>query len=93
MPKTYKPRGDFVLLRQTTKDKVRGLVMPERAGEGKRIIVVAKGPKVEHLGIGDSVIITGTVAGGEVVRVPEEGDLFMTREACVAIVLEETDDA
>ena len=73
----YQPRNDLVLIRRTPRGKVRGLHMPDSAREGFKLIVEAKGPKVEDLTVGSEV------------RIPGQTDLYLTREANVLAVVEE----
>ena len=83
----YKPRNDFVLFRVVPRKLVRGLAMPDRASEGKDIVIEAVGPKVEGLKVGDRVQAIGT-NGQDLVSVPGESGLFLTREANVVLILE-----
>lgn len=86
MSKTYRPRGDFIIIRQEDRGKVRGLHMPDQAAEGKRLVVVAIGPDVQHLEPGDEIVIT--VAPDNVARIPGEGHLYLTRQANAAAVVD-----
>ena len=82
----YRPRGDFVIYKVVDKGQVRGIAMPDAAAEGKQRVVVAKGPKVENLEVGD-IILTCGQPGVDLTRLPEEHDLFITREANVVLVI------
>lgn len=81
----YRCRGDFILFRLVNKGEVRGLVMPDQAAQGKERVVVAIGPKVENLDVGDKVLVIGSV-GVDTIQIPSEADLYMTREANVALI-------
>jgi hypothetical protein len=45
----YQPRNDFVVFQQRNKGTLRGVAIPDRAAEGKELVVVAVGPMVEDL--------------------------------------------
>lgn len=89
-PVKYRCRGDFVLFRHVDLGTHRGLAMPNVAQQGKENVVVAIGPKVENLEVGDKVLVIGTL-GVDSVRVPTEQNLYMTRETNVALVRVEND--
>lgn len=84
-PVKFACRNDFVLFRMIDRGHVRGVAMPNIAQQGKERLVVAIGPKVEGLKVGDKVLVIGSV-GQDVVQVPSETQLYMTREANVALV-------
>lgn len=83
----YLPRNDLVLIRSESRGKVRGLHMPDAAEEGKRLVVEAAGPDVEDLNVGDEVLAVGT-PGQDLVRIPGEGSLYLTKQANVLAVME-----
>ena len=82
----YRPRNNLVLIRRE-RIKVVGLHMPDEAQEGNRLIVEAIGPQVENLYVGDVVLAIGT-PGQDLVRIPTESNLFLTKEANVLAVVE-----
>lgn len=82
----YRCRGDFVLYRMVNKGIVNGVVMPDIASQGKERVVVAVGPKVEGLNVGDVILVIGT-PGEDLVQLADERDIWMTREANVALVV------
>ena len=86
---TYLPRNDFVLFRIVNKRVVRGLLMPDASAQGQERVVVAVGPKVENLNVGDKVLVIGVV-GQDTVPLPSDPSLYLTRESNIALV--ETDD-
>lgn len=91
MRKVYTPRNNLVLIEQEARGKVRGLHMPDRSEEGKRLIIRAVGPEVKGLEVGDEVLAVGT-PNQDLVRIPGESNLYLTREAnvlCVIAVKEE----
>jgi NADPH:quinone reductase-like Zn-dependent oxidoreductase len=53
------PRGSRVLIKMRMRDEINGVRVPERSVEAKVFTVVAIGPKVEHLNVGDRVMMTG----------------------------------
>lgn len=84
----YRPRNDFVLFRIVNKGEVRGIAMPDNAAQGKESIVVAVGPDVNGLKPGDRIMTIGT-PGQDVISLPNERGLLLTKQANVVLVLEE----
>lgn len=86
----YIPRGDLVLIKQENPGKVRGLHMPDVAAEGKRLVIVALGPEVKEgtLKVGDVVYAVGT-PGEDLVRIPGESSLFLTKQANIFCTVEQ----
>jgi len=84
----YRPRNDIVVIKVVDKGKVRGIAMPDVAQEGKERIILAVGPKVEDLKVGDKVLVIGT-PGQDLVRIPGELNLFLTKEVNVLVVVVE----
>lgn len=88
--RSYRMRNDFVLVRIVTLGKSPGgVVIPDIAKEGKRLVVEGVGPKVENLKVGDVVECIGTV-GQDLAKLPNDRDLFVTRESNVVLVVEFT---
>lgn len=83
---TYRPRNNLVLIRRMARGKVRGLVMPDAAAEGQKMVVEAVGPKVEDLDVGDEVLAIG-IPGEDLVRIPGHTDLYLVREGNVLVVV------
>ena len=81
----YRCRGDFVLFRIIDRGIHRGIAMPNIAAQGKDKVVIAIGPKVEDLKVGDKVLVIGQ-PGQDVVQVPTEPNLFLSREANIVLV-------
>lgn len=86
MTNKYQPRNDFVVFQQRNKGTLRGVAIPDQAVEGKELVVVAVGPMVEDLEVGDLVLVIGQV-GQDTVTLPNERDLYMTRESNVALIV------
>ena len=82
----YRPRGDFVIYQVRDRGLVKGLQMPDKAAEGKERIVVALGPEVKDLELGD-VILTCGQPGVDLTMIPEEHNLYLTRQANVVLVI------
>lgn len=86
-----RPRNDMVLLREITVDKRGSLIMPQRSEQAKKRVVVAVGPKVEGLEVGDEVIGTGQ-QGVDWAYLPNHPDLIAVREANIILVVESSDE-
>lgn len=85
-----RPRLDFVVIRISNRGvSAGGVVIPDVSKAGKVKIVVAVGPDVEDLKVGDSVEVLGTV-GEAAAFLPDQPDTFLTRQSNVAIVYEDT---
>lgn len=80
--KQYIPRNDFVLVRLSTVASNGGLILPQMSDQGMKWEVVAIGPKVEDLIVGDEVQMIGT-QGEDLLRLPREKDLYISKEANV----------
>lgn len=83
----YSPRNDIVLIRSESRGKVRGLHMPDATEEGKRLVVEAIGQEVKNLNVGDVILAVGT-PGQDLVRIPGEGNLYLTKQANVLAIVE-----
>ena len=83
----YRPRNEFVLFRRVDRGSVRGVAVPEASAQGKELVIEAIGPEVEDLAIGDIVLAIGTM-GEDVVPVPNEHDLYLTRQSNVVAVVQ-----
>jgi NADPH:quinone reductase-like Zn-dependent oxidoreductase len=62
-----KPRGKFVLLKITDVSKISEdskIIAPQSSQLGKEYRVIAVGPKVEDLEVGDKVLVTGKIGTG-----------------------------
>lgn len=79
-------RNDFVLLRVVDKGRVSTIITPQVSAQGKERIVLAVGPKVKDLAVGDSVFIIGSL-GQDVVQLPNESDVYITKESNVVLVV------
>lgn len=86
----YKPRNDFVLFRMISKDKIRGLAMPQISEQAKERIIEAVGPDVVGLSVGQKVLVVGTI-GSDVVPLPNEGNMFLTRQGNIIVTIEEVE--
>lgn len=86
----YRPRNDFVVLRIINRGFVGKLAVSDRAAQGKSIVVEAIGPDVkpETIKVGDRVHAIGQM-GQDLVQLPEERDLILTRQSNVVVILEE----
>ena len=87
---TFYPRNDFVVFKFIDKGRLRGIEMPQISAQAKERVVVAMGPKVEDLKIGDKVMVIGKV-GEDVIALPNDSSLFLTRQANVTLIVVETE--
>lgn len=84
----YLPRNEFILFRFVDKGHLRTLAMPGIASQGKERVVVAVGPNVEGLKVGDKVLVIGEI-GVDVIPLPNDNKLFLTKQQNVALIIEE----
>lgn len=87
----YIPRNDFVVFKLIDKGKLRGINIPQISSQGKERVIVSVGPKVENLKPGDRVFAIGTV-GEDVVMIPTEQDLYLTRESNIVLIVKEDEE-
>ena len=87
----YRCRNDFVLFKLVDRGTVRGVHVPQVSAQGKERIVMDIGPDVEDLDVGYKVMVIGTV-GMDVVQLPNETNLFLTKQANVTLIVEEEED-
>jgi len=92
----YLPRNDFVLFRLVNVGlSAGGVVIPDVSRQGKERIVVAMGPDVEDLKIGDRILVIGEV-GHDVVELPatmkDAKGLFLTKQQNVVLVCQDVED-
>ena len=88
MSKVYKPRNDFVIWRLVDKGMVGKLHVPEASAQGKERIVVAVGPDIKDLKVGDKIYVIGQV-GADVIGMPDESNLYICKQANVILIVEE----
>ncbi len=81
-------REDFVLIRLVDTGRVGRVAVPQISSQGKRLIVVAIGPKVENLKVGDSVLSIGQV-GVDAAQLPNDNDLFITKQSNIALIIKD----
>lgn len=83
----YECREDFVLI-QIQQEAPKLIAYPQQSREGKRNVVLAMGPNVKGLEVGDRVQSLGTPeqAGVTYVFLPGRNDLFVTRQSNVCII-------
>ncbi len=82
------PRGDFVIVKISTVDTVKGIAMPECSIQGQEFHVVAFGPKVENLEVGDKIMMTGQL-GVDYSFIPNNDKHLIIREANIVLVFKE----
>ncbi len=84
---SFRPRNDYVLIRIVEVGETpSGIAIPQISIEGKEFHIVALGPKVEDLKIGDKVLMVGQ-QGVDFFPLPRSKDLIMIREEHVVLVV------
>ena len=83
----FRPRNDIVILRTVPRgESVGGVQLPTTSKEGNRHIVVAIGPKVEGLKVGDEVVPGGPTTKAEFYPIPGCSDLSaINQEYCMLV--------
>jgi len=85
----FRPRNDFVLVKIIDLGvNEAGIAMPQMSIQGKRFEVVAIGPDVEDLHVGESVLMIGQV-GDNYYPLPNSKDLLVIRQENVVLIFEE----
>ncbi len=85
-PTGITPRKNQVIVRILIKDEYRGIKLPQNSPEGKLYVVVAIGPEVKNLNVGDEVLITARV-GQEWQLIPGEPELVFNIEEHVPLII------
>ena len=87
----YRPRNDFVLVRIVELGETKsGIAVQQISIQGKQFVVVAIGPLVEDLKVGDKVMMIGKV-GDQYYPLPNYKDLLVISEQNVVLILEDRD--
>ena len=84
----YVCRNDYCLIRMTQIGESNGIAIPEVSIEGKQFHVIAKGPKVEQLEVGDRVLMVGKL-NDTYWEVPGVRNLLLIKEQNVVLILRE----
>jgi co-chaperonin GroES (HSP10) len=91
MGTVYTPRNDYVVLRRSNVGTTKsGIAVPNQSNEGRQYHVVAIGPKVEGLVVGDQVIFAAT-PDTMILQIPNTDDLLLIRQKWLALILSEVD--
>lgn len=82
------PRNDYVVFKRHQRGTtLKGIHMPDKSLEGIDHVVIAIGPKVEKLAIGDKVLILGKL-GEDYGELPNQKGLYLTKCNNVAVIFE-----
>ena len=85
----YRPRGEYVLLKFTRAGQTpSGIAVPDKATEGHTWHVLAVGPKVDDLEPDQRVLVMGSI-GADIAVVPNEKDVYITKQQNVLLILAE----
>lgn len=88
----YRPRNDYCIVRlETITENKFGMAIPISSNEAKKWIIHAVGPDVKDIKPGDVVQLMGKV-GEDLAVLPREKDLYISRQANILYVVEETPD-
>ena len=84
----YRPRNDYCLIKVTSLGLTpSGLAMPDVSVQGKEYFVVAKGPMVEDLAVGDKVLMVGS-PNEDYAYLPNSKELLIIKQANIVLVYE-----
>src|SRR4051812_9202916 len=84
----YAPRNDFVLIQIIDRGYVGKVAVPGISKAGKDLVVVAMGPDVKSLNVGDKVMVIGEV-GEALAALHDRKDMFVTKQSNVCYVITE----
>ncbi len=88
-PFSWRPREDYVVFQRINRGETHsGIHVPDDSLEGVDHVVVAIGPKVVDLKVGDKIIALGKL-GADYGEVPEHKKHFLTKATNVVLVFEE----
>ena len=82
----FRPRNDYVLIRIVELGQnPAGIAIPQISAQGKEFHVVAVGPDVEDLDVGDKVLMLGS-KNTTYFELPNSKDLIVMKEENVVLV-------
>ena len=85
----YKPRNDYVLVKIVDLGETpSGIATPQTSIHGKEFHVLAVGPKVDGLKVGDKVLMLGKV-NVEYFQLPMAKDLIAIKQEHVVLVVDD----
>ena len=88
----FRPRNDFVLIKIVdVGESPGGVAIPQISVQGKEFHVVATGPKVFDLHVGDQVLMVGK-QGIDYYPLPNSIDLLVIKQEHVVLITRETPD-
>lgn len=84
----YRPRGAYVLISIQTVEKTSGgVAVPQWSIQGKEFIVIAIGPEVKDLNVGDKVLMLGK-QDVDFFPLPNSSTLLVIPQGLVVLVLD-----
>lgn len=91
MSRSYKVRNDFVIVKVTTTNVVGNIRVSDNAQEGKVYTIVAFGPRVENMAVGDRVTLWAD-QNTVFFQIPGERDLVIIKEANISSVIRDGEE-
>lgn len=86
--RAYRPRKGFVICRCVQAASAGGVALPDRAVDSKVNYVVAVGPDITDIKVGDRVMVASG-GGGAYAKLMDEKELYITPQENVLLVWEE----
>lgn len=86
----YSPRNDYVVFKRVTIGHTpTGIAVGSSSQEGFRHYVIAIGPKVEGLDVGDEIQAIGKI-GEDYAPLPNTKDLYIIKEQNIVLIYKDT---
>lgn len=88
----HKPRNDYVLVRKILRNLTpSGIAVPNKSAQGADYRIVAWGPDVKDLEVGQNVLMVGQV-GLDYAYLPNSSDLCIIKQANIVLVYDEVEE-
>lgn len=89
----FHPRNDFVLIRKTYDEITKGgIAVPQKSAEGAKFYVVATGPDVKGLKIGQRVVMCVSNPNEHFAfPIPREQELYAVKQEVLGVAIDEVE--